>query len=171
MSERHARASHAGSPDVAARQAAGALAGAPWPFPAIENDAALQERLDTYRLQMQAAIEANEVLMRGIGCAAQKSIDVLQSVSDAARDDLARAMAEEEPEASVRAQMDAFHSRSRELLDGMRSVADDVYECWFNAMDRAWPAAKPSLPRPAPTLAHRKPHETAEPGVKARQRA
>lgn len=163
MSERHARVSHAGVADAANQPGA-----APWPFPAIANDDALQHRLDAYRQRVQAAIQANEVLMRGFGGAAQKSIDVLQAVSDAAREDLARAMREEQPEASVRAQMDAFHTRSRELLDGMRSVADDVYECWFNAMDCAWPTAATSSP---PRPAHGTSPDNAEVAVRARQRA
>ena len=144
MSEQHARATQS------AAQAPSAPVGLQgWPFALADGDDDLHERLEACRLQMRAAIDANETLLRGMGGAAQKSLTVLQAVVDGTRDDLARAMRAGEPAVSARVQFDAFQERSRELLDGMRSVADDVYECWFTALGAAWasqpePTAGPS---------------------------
>lgn len=136
MSRTHARSLHAEATHTVGHGAVGL-----WPFLLVDNDAQVLERLGDYRAQMTAAIDAHETLIRGVGGATQKSLDVLQAVAEATREDWMRTFDAGEPASSIRAQFDVCHHRSRELLDRMRSVADEVYECWFAALDAAWASA------------------------------
>lgn len=138
MSERHATSLYA---DPADHGGAGLR-----PHFLIDNNAELQERIGEYRARMSAAIDAHEALLRGLGGASQKSLDMIQAMAAAAREDFIRTLNASEPTSSMRIQFDAYYDRGRELLDGIRSVADEIYECWFAAVDAAWSSATTAPP-------------------------
>lgn len=116
--------------------------------------------------QLRHSVEANLALWRGAATASVNSFESLGRCLTGSRDDFLHAASATSPTEFSRRQISALVGRHRELVGELRSIADQLNETWFQAMENvSFP--KPGAveaPHPVPAAAEEviEPAETSQ---------
>lgn len=84
---------------------------------------------------LRGSLDANLALWRGAVTAGFGSFEAFGKCLNGSRDNFISTMNAADPIEFPLRQMDAFHNRNRELVAELRSIADQLYETWFEVID------------------------------------